>query len=118
MKKTYAMFKPGLMLLMVAAVAALMQGDHEARQTLIEHNLRLVVYIARRFENTGVNLEFIMPPQANAAEQFQVMVLSDDHPDVVSNAHLMYTGGGDKAISDKLDAYREAQADKIRKTVI
>ena len=40
-----------------AAVAALMQGDHEARQTLIEHNLRLVVYIARRFENTGVNLE-------------------------------------------------------------
>ena len=29
----------------------------EARQTLIEHNLRLVVYIARKFENTGVNLE-------------------------------------------------------------
>ena len=40
-----------------AAIAALMQGDHEARQTLIEHNLRLVVYIARRFENTGVNIE-------------------------------------------------------------
>ena len=33
------------------------QGDEEARQTLIERNLRLVVYIARRFENTGVNLE-------------------------------------------------------------
>jgi RNA polymerase sporulation-specific sigma factor len=31
--------------------------EPEARQTLIEHNLRLVVYIARRFENTGVNLE-------------------------------------------------------------
>ena len=27
------------------------------RATLIEHNLRLVVYIARRFENTGINLE-------------------------------------------------------------
>ncbi len=40
-----------------AAIAALMQGDHEARQALIEHNLRLVVYIARRFENTGVNIE-------------------------------------------------------------
>jgi RNA polymerase sporulation-specific sigma factor len=39
------------------ALAALRQGDHAARQTLIEHNLRLVVYIARRFENTGVNLE-------------------------------------------------------------
>ena len=29
----------------------------EAKQKLIEHNLRLVVFIARRFENTGVNLE-------------------------------------------------------------
>ena len=28
-----------------------------ARATLIEHNLRLVVYIARKFENTGVNVE-------------------------------------------------------------
>ena len=35
----------------------LQQGDQRARQTLIEHNLRLVVYIARRFENTGVGLE-------------------------------------------------------------
>ena len=33
------------------------QGDLEARNRLVEHNLRLVVYIARRFENTGVNLE-------------------------------------------------------------
>lgn len=28
-----------------------------ARRTLIEHNLRLVVYIARKFENTGVGIE-------------------------------------------------------------
>lgn len=39
------------------AIAALEQGDECAKQQLIEHNLRLVVYIARRFENTGVNLE-------------------------------------------------------------
>lgn len=38
-------------------IAALEQGDECAKQQLIEHNLRLVVYIARRFENTGVNLE-------------------------------------------------------------
>ena len=31
--------------------------DDEARQLLIEHNLRLVVYIAKRFENTGVGIE-------------------------------------------------------------
>lgn len=32
-------------------------GQEDARQTLIEHNLRLVVYIARRFENTKINIE-------------------------------------------------------------
>ena len=38
-------------------IARLGAGDKAARQTLIERNLRLVVYIARRFENTGVNIE-------------------------------------------------------------
>jgi len=33
------------------------QGDEAVRQILIERNLRLVVYIARRFENTGINIE-------------------------------------------------------------
>ena len=37
--------------------ARLASGDEQARQLLIEHNLRLVVYIAKRFENTRVNLE-------------------------------------------------------------
>ncbi len=32
-------------------------NTEEARVTLIEHNLRLVVYIAKRFENTGVGIE-------------------------------------------------------------
>ncbi len=32
-------------------------GDELAKKTLIEHNLRLVVYIAKRFENTGINIE-------------------------------------------------------------
>ena len=32
-------------------------AEDSARQTLIEHNLRLVVYIAKRFENTGAGLE-------------------------------------------------------------
>ena len=39
------------------ALEALEQGSEAAKQQLIEHNLRLVVYIARRFENTGVGLE-------------------------------------------------------------
>ncbi|MBE6926199.1 MAG: RNA polymerase sporulation sigma factor SigE [Ruminococcaceae bacterium] len=39
------------------ALESLEKGDEEARDLLVEHNLRLVVFIARRFENTGVNLE-------------------------------------------------------------
>ena len=40
-----------------SALEALERGEETARQTLVEHNLRLVVYIARRFESTGVPLE-------------------------------------------------------------
>ena len=40
-----------------SALEELEQGSESAKQLLIEHNLRLVVYISRRFENTGVNLE-------------------------------------------------------------
>lgn len=35
----------------------LSEGSQSAKQTLIERNLRLVVYISRRFENTGINIE-------------------------------------------------------------
>ena len=38
-------------------IARLEQGDSQARSLLIEHNLRLVAYIARRFENTGIHIE-------------------------------------------------------------
>ena len=33
------------------------EGDKEAREELIVHNLRLVVYIAKKFENTGFPIE-------------------------------------------------------------
>ena len=39
------------------ALEGLERGEERCKQLLIEHNLRLVVFIARRFENTGVNLE-------------------------------------------------------------
>ncbi len=32
-------------------------GDYSAREILITHNLRLVVYIAKKFENTGIGVE-------------------------------------------------------------
>ena len=38
-------------------VSKSMEGDQEARAKLIEHNLRLVVYIEKKYENTKVDLE-------------------------------------------------------------
>jgi RNA polymerase sporulation-specific sigma factor len=40
-----------------AVIKKLAAGDESVRNVLIEHNLRLVVYIARKFENTGIGLE-------------------------------------------------------------
>ena len=39
------------------ALEEFMAGSEEARALLIEHNLRLVVYIAKKFENAGINVE-------------------------------------------------------------
>ena len=41
----------------IAMMRRMNDGDETARATLIERNLRLVVYIARKFENTGISIE-------------------------------------------------------------
>ena len=38
-------------------ISLLCRGEEKVRQDLIEHNLRLVVYVARKFDNTGVELD-------------------------------------------------------------
>ncbi len=38
-------------------ISLLSENSREAKSTLIERNLRLVVYIAKKFENTGINIE-------------------------------------------------------------
>ena len=40
-----------------AELEKLAAGDESVRQTLVERNLRLVVYIAKKFENTGIGIE-------------------------------------------------------------
>ena len=41
----------------VRYVTLSMEGDKKAREKLIEHNLRLVVFLAKKYENTGESLE-------------------------------------------------------------
>ena len=38
-------------------IEKMQQGDIYAKEQLIEHNLRLVVFLAKKYENTGVDLE-------------------------------------------------------------
>ena len=38
-------------------ILAMERGDEAAKSSLIEHNLRIVVFIAKRFENTGIYIE-------------------------------------------------------------
>ena len=61
-----------------AAVEALSAGDEAARRKLIEHNLRLVVFIAKRFENTGINIEdLIFDEPLNTDWDGNELLLSD-----------------------------------------
>ena len=57
-------------------IQAFMDGDMNARDTLIEKNLRLVVYIARRFDNTNTHIEDLISIGAigliKAIETFKV----------------------------------------------
>lgn len=39
------------------AILELSKGNEDAKKLLVEHNLRLVVYIAKKFENTGIGIE-------------------------------------------------------------
>lgn len=39
------------------AIEEMSKGSEEAKNLLVEHNLRLVVYIAKRFDNTGIDMD-------------------------------------------------------------
>lgn len=41
-------------------VDRLMQGDEEAKSVLIERNIRLVIYVAKKFENNGIEMEDVV----------------------------------------------------------
>ena len=57
-------------------IARLERGDRGARDLLIEHNLRLVAYIARRFENTGIKMCIRDSPLPSA-----ILMISSRWPD-------------------------------------
>ncbi len=73
------------------------ENDIHAKSVLIERNLRLVVYIARKFENTGVNIEDLISIKTmglikaiNTFKPERKLSLRLMHQDVLKNEILMY----------------------------
>ena len=97
------------------AIAALELGDDAARARLIEHNLRLVVYIARRFENTAVNIEDLISIGAiglikavNTFKSSKTVKLATYASRCIENEILMYlrknsSSRGDVSIDEPLN---------------
>ena len=74
--------------------------DAAARSTLIEHNLRLVVYIARKFENTGIGMEDLISTGGSVLDV--VSVLREAGAEVLGVASI-FTYGMQKGL-DRLAA--------------
>lgn len=53
-------------------------------------------------KRTGITLEFQHPPAGQEKEQFNLMVASNDLPDIIETSWLAYPGGPEKAMADKI----------------
>jgi len=53
-------------------------------------------------EETGVQIEFLHPPEGQAVEQFNLMIASGDLPDVMEWNWLDFPGGPQKALDDEI----------------
>lgn len=78
-------------------LAKLQKGDKAVKNVLIERNLRLVVYIARKFENTGINIEDLVSvgsigliKAVNTFDPFKKIKLATYASKCIENEILMY----------------------------
>lgn len=55
-------------------------------------------------EQTGINVEFLIPPVGQEQEQFNIMMASGDYPDIVETPYhaAYFPGGGGKAIKEEV----------------
>ena len=102
----------------------LLMGDNcaEARKELIEHNLRLVVYIAKKFDNTGVGVEDLISigtigliKAINTFNPDKKIKLATYASRCIENEILMYFRGqkklqGEVSLSDSIDTDKEGNA--------
>ena len=91
-----------------AQIEKLQEGeDQEARSSLIEHNLRLVVYIAKKFDNTGVGVEDLISigtigliKAINTFNPVKKIKLATYASRCIENEILMFFRSGKKSAQD------------------
>lgn len=98
------------------------EGSQEARNILIERNLRLVVYIARKFDNAGVNVEDLISigtigliKAVNTFKMDKNIKLATYASRCIENEILMYFRGqkklqGEVSLSDSIESDKEGNA--------
>lgn len=103
-------------------IARLEEGDEAVKSQLIERNLRLVVYIARRFENTGVGIEDLISigtigliKAVNTYQPAKNIKLATYASRCIENEILMHFRSqkklqGEVSLSDTLDSDGEGNA--------
>lgn len=86
-------------------------------------NLNSSLVIQEMEKKTNIHMEFIHPPLGQEAEQFNLMIASDDLPDIITHDFGIpnYPGGGDKAIKDgkylKLNDLIDKHAPNFKKLI-
>ena len=90
-------------------IARMDGGDESVKSQLIERNLRLVVYIARRFENTGINIEDLISigtigliKAVSTYKPAKNIKLATYASRCIENEILMYWDGNELLLSDIL----------------
>ena len=106
----------------LALVARLPEDDGTVRATLIERNLRLVVFIARKFENTGIALEDLISigtigliKAVNTFDPAKKIKLATYASRCIENEILMHfrrqkKSAGDLSLSDSIDVDKEGNS--------
>lgn len=72
---------------------------HPSASKVIKNYSEIAAY--KEIESkTGIKIEFLHPAQGQEKEQFQLLIASGEHPDIIEGIQGYYPGGGSKALQD------------------
>ena len=85
----------------------------------VSENLGTTPFAEELMKETGVNVEFIHPPIGQESEELNIVLASDDLPDIIETNWYGFSGGPSKALSDgfimKLNDLIESDSPNLKK---